>query len=78
MLDFFFLAEEADDLEAAAGAEALDCCGVRADAANDALAESEDAIANANDAVIRKAWLGSLFIGLRFSSVRFSSLPLRG
>lgn len=78
MLDFFFLVEEADDLEAAA--EALDCCGVRADAANDALAESEDAIANANanDAVIRKAWLGSLFIGLRFSSVRFSSLLLRG
>lgn len=67
--------EEADDLEAAA--EALDCCGVRADAASDGLAESEDAIANANDAVIRKACLGSLFIGLRFSSVRFSSLLLR-
>ena len=62
------MVDVADDFAVAAGAEALDCCGLSAGAADDdAFAESEHV--NANDATASNARMGSFFIvlPLRFS-----------
>jgi hypothetical protein len=67
----------ADDFAVAAGVEALDCCGLRAGAADDDDAFAESEHVNANDATASNARMGSFFIVLRFASqVRLGSPSL--
>lgn len=66
-LVFFFLVD-VDDLEDAAGAEALDCCGLSAAVADNGDAFAESAHVNANEATASNARMRSFFIVLRFAS----------